>query len=452
VKQAPRFSATAPALRSMVGLVVAMLIAACPAAARADTIRLTYDDVSEDPAATFEEDCLGDASAEDCDARAALIEGELATLLSQLDSDEDPETLALFQASLELKSPVVQAMALRYLSRAEQDPDDFFAKVKTFFFGPDAPLGASASAVLQLSPDEGDQQLAELFDEQRPASAYAAEDLIDDPSQEGLVAACVQDTRLDLMESFAEDEQFAPAERLLMYDRFVRAAFNPTEDYPVTAFMTDASLDEVSAFFTQRFGEPLGPVAGSQERVAELTMQLLALQGQAASGDQDAIKKLQAVVDELTRAQQVASLDAYLQLSAIHAENDLVWLDGDVEDAGSQAMRAVTASEDPSLGRTVIRYINAPSSRGGYAQGDGGSSGADNDNDDGDTDSGQAGAAPEPAAGGAASADRPGTKSDDGCGCAIPGGPRRVPVVAALGLVAVLLRRRVRPRRAGSRS
>jgi MYXO-CTERM domain-containing protein len=447
MKQVPLFAAPRPALRSTLAVITAILIAVWPSGARADTIRLTYDEAGEDPAATFEDDCLGDTQAEDCDARAALIEGELVTLLSQLDSDEDPETLALFQASLELKSPVVQAMALRYLSRAEQDPDDFFAKVKTFFFGPDAPLGASASAVLQLSPEADDQRLAELFDEQRPASAYAAEDVIDDPSQEGLVAACVRDTRLDLMESFAEDEQFAPADRLLMYDRFVRAAFT-TEDYPVTAFATDASLDDVSAFFTQRFGEPLGPVAGSQERAAELTMQLLALQSQAASGNQDAIKKLQEIVDELTRVQQVASLDAYLQLSAIHAENDLVWLDGDVEDAGSQAMRAVTASEDPALGKTVIRYINAPSSGASDGQGEGGSS------DGNGNGNGQAGAASElgEGGGGAASADGPGAKSDGGCGCAVPGGPRRVPGVAALGLVVVLLRRSVRRRRAGSRS
>ena len=446
MKQLPLFAAARPALRSMLAVITAMLIAAWPTGARADTIRLTYDEAGEDPAATFEDDCLGDTPAEDCDARAALIEGELVTLLSQLDSDEDPETLALFQASLELKSPVVQAMALRYLSRAEQDPDDFFAKVKTFFFGPDAPLGASASAVLQLSSEADDQRLAELFDEQRPASAYAAEDLIDDPSQEELVAACVRDTRLDLMESFAEDEQFAPADRLLMYDRFVRAAFT-TEDYPVTAFVTDASLDDVSAFFTERFGEPLGPVAGSQERTAELTMQLLTLQNQAASGNQDAIKELQEIVDELTRVQQVASLDAYFQLSAIHAENDLVWLDGDVEDAGTQAMRAVTASEDPALGKTVIRYINAPSSGASGGQGEGGSNGNGNGNGNG-----QAGAASELGEGGAATASGPGSKSDGGCGCAVPGSPRRAPGVAALGLVVVLLRRSVRRRRAASRS
>lgn len=407
--------------------------------AQADTIRLTYDDTQADPAETFDQDCLGETPGEDCDTRATMIEGELVTLLSQLESDEDPETLALFQAALELQSPVVQALAVRYISRAEQEPDDFYSKVKTFFLGPDAPLGVASAAVLQTSAEVGDQELAQLFDEQRPASAYAPQDVIDDPSEERLLAICIQDARLNMMESFTEEEQFAPADRLLTYDRFVRATFNPTEDYPVTAFVTDASLDDVSEFFTKLFGEPRGPVAGSQERLAELSMQLVELQGQAAGGDQEAIKQLQALVEELTQVQQVATLDAYLQLSAMHAENDLVWLDGGIDEVATQVMRGVTVGEDALLGKTVLRYINAPGSPLGGNNGEGGHNGegdglAGAPSDPGDT----------PNDGGAASVGNPGSKSDGGCGCAIPGAPRQAPTVAAFSLLALLLRRTVR--------
>jgi hypothetical protein len=416
-----------------------LIIVTLCSGARADTIRLTYDDTQADPAETFDEDCLGDAPAEDCDTRAALIEGELATLLSQLESDEDPETLALFQASLELQSPVVQAMAVRYLSRAEQEPDDFFSSVKTFFLGPDAPLGVSSSAVLQTSAEVSDQELAQLFDEQRPAAAYAPQDVVDDPSEERLLAACIQDARLNMMEFFSEEEQFAPADRLLTYDRFVRATFNATEDYPVTAFVTDAGVDEVSEFFSKLFGEPHGPVAGSQQRLTELTMQLVELQGQAAGGDQDAIKELQALVEELTQVQQAASLDTYLQLSTMHAENDLVWLDGGIDEVATQVMRAVTVGEEPLLGKTVIRYINAPGSTLGGSNGEGGNNG------EGD---GVAGASSEPgdtpSDGGAASEGNPGSKSDGGCGCSLPGAPRHASSLAAFSLLVWLLRRTAR--------
>ncbi|HYQ29812.1 MAG TPA: MYXO-CTERM sorting domain-containing protein, partial [Polyangiaceae bacterium] len=242
---------------------------------------------------------------------------------------------------------------------------------------------------------------------------------------------------------FSEQDQFEPAERLLMDDRFVRATFSPTEDYPVAAFVTDASLETVSEFFSKRFGEPHGPVAGSQQRIAELTVQLTELQSQAAGGDQKAIEKLRAVLEELASVQEIASLDAYLQLSAIHAENDLVWLDGNVEDAATQVMRVVTAGEDHELGKTVIRYINAPASQLG---GSGGEGGTDDGSGNGDDD-GQAGTSSSPSDAGAPSQSPPGPTSDGGCGCAIPGAPRQASTFAALGILALLLRRARRCRR-----
>lgn len=425
--------------RAWLGLLAALLLFAGASPARADTIRLTYDDTGADPAETFEEDCLGDTPADDCDTRAALIQGELVTLLSRLESDDDPETLALFQSALELDSPLVQAMAARYVSRAESQPDGFFSEVRAFFFGPDGPLGATASAVLQTSGDETDQKLGKLFDEQRPLSAYAPAPASDDLSDDHLLAACIADARLDRMESFSATEQFQPAERLLMYDRFVRAGFDFSQDYPVTAFVTDEKPDDVAAFFSQRFGEPYGPVAGSQERVVEISNELATLQAAAAGGDQQAIKKLQALVDELQKVQQVASLDVYLQLSSIHAENDLVWLDGDITQAATQAVRAVTVGEDDTLGQTVIRYINAPAGELGSG---GAGSGAGE---------GQAGAPAEPGEtpeAGAAGADdgRSTSKSDSGCGCQVPGAPLQGPPLW-LGLLPaawLLSRRRVR--------
>lgn len=430
------------ALKKLAFLALALGIVSSSSLARADVIRLDYAEEQIDPALTFDEDCLGDEPAEDCDVRAAMIEGELVTLLSRLEGDDDPETLALFQASLELESPVVQAMAVQYLSRADQQPDDFFGKVKTFFFGPDAPLGVSSSAVLQTSADETDQRLAELFDEQRSASDYASQPPSEEPPLEGLLEATVKDARLNQMSSFSDTEQFQPAERLLMYDRFVRPIFDPTSDYPVTAFATDESLDDVSAFFSERFGKPVGPVAGVQQRVAELTQQLVALQSAAAGGDQDALKRIQAIAEELEQVQQVSNLDAFLQLSALHAENDLVWLDGEIDDVSLGAVRAITAGQDALLGKTVIRYLNAPTT--GSSGGGAGTAGAGNGNGDGDGNS-SAGVPSDPGSspgsGGAAEPARDSSGADDGCGCAVPGGSRTGSGLVALSLLAWALRR-----------
>ena len=129
----------------------------------------------------------------------------------------------------------------------------------------------------------------------------------------------------------------------------VFALLDPTQDYPVTAFVTDANVEDVSAFFTELFGDPYPPSADSEERLNELSMQLIELQGAAAGGDQEAIKKLIALSDELTQVQQAASLQSYLQLPAIHAENDWVFLDGSIDDFAMSPARAVTVGEDALL-------------------------------------------------------------------------------------------------------
>ncbi len=412
--------------------------------AQADVFRLTYEEAAADPAETFEEDCLGETPAEDCDVRSALIEAELVALLSRLEHDKDPATLALFQSALELESPVVRAMAVRYVSRAGETPTDFLSTVKTFFFGPDAPLGVASAAALDLSEDESDRQLAELFREQRPAYRYAAppnlQEETDEPESE-LLLACAQDARLELMPAFAEDEQFAPAERLLMYDRFVRGTFDPELDYPVTTFLTQSSVEEVSEFFTPLFGEPHLPAADGEQRLQELNAQLLELQGRAASGDREAIEEMQRVIEEMTALQEEVVVGTFLQLPAIHAENDLVFLDGTVEDLYTAPVRAVTVGADELLGGTVIRYINAPagSQEPGSDGGNGGAPGDDPPGEGGASASGNG----EGGTGGDAD-DGSDRSSSDGCGCSVPRRTSSLAAFSLLPLMAWLLRRRRR--------
>jgi hypothetical protein len=62
------------ALVRLRALLSALLLAAWSSNARADLIRIPDDGTADDPAATFDADCLGETQADDCDARAALIE------------------------------------------------------------------------------------------------------------------------------------------------------------------------------------------------------------------------------------------------------------------------------------------------------------------------------------------------------------------------------------------
>lgn len=414
-------------------LVAAVLLSVWSSIARADLIRGEDDLTAADASETFGADCLGETQAEDCDTRAAMIEGEIVMLLSQLEGDFDPATQALFESALELESPVVKTMAVSYLSRTETQPTDFFTNVKTFFFGPDAPLGVTSSAALEGLAEPSDQELASLYQEQRDPSDYAPQEVTQDEEQADnrLLQASIKDSRLSMMLSFSEEERFAPAERLLMYDRFMTAAFDPTQSFPVTAFSTDASLDDVSAFFTELFGEPLPPPANNEERIEEVAMRMQELQTAAGMGDQDAIQELIALSEELQQLQQGSLLQAYLQLPALHAENDLIWLDGKLEDFAMTPTRAVMAGEDALLGQTVIRYVNAPPATGAGGNGQGG---AGDDEPPGDDDS--------PGEGGAG--ERASKSGDDGCGCSVPGAPTSSVGLLALSVLALLLRRKRR--------
>lgn len=411
----------------------AVLCALCAPMAQADVLRLGYDDTAVDPAEDFDDACLGDEVAADCETRVALMEGELVMLLSQLEADSAPETETLFREALELDSPVVQALAVRYFARADPQPDDFFSKLKTFLFGPDAPLGVSAAEALDDSGDADDEALADLYREQRSLADYGVGP-IDEAADEELILSCTNDARLELMGSFSAAEQFAPAQRILMYDRFVAELLDPTLDYPVTSFVTDASLEDVADFFSERFGEPYGPVAEIEARIQRLSAELAPLQAAAANGDPAAMKAWAEAVQVLTAAHEELSTGAYYQLSSIHAEKDLVWIDGDAPDIAERLPRAVTAGEDPLLGKTVIRYINAPreapANPGEEPNGSGGESGAPPGN-------GSAGEG----LGGDGEPDASPSASDDGCGCSMPGAPARSAEVTGLALLALMLRR-----------
>lgn len=419
-------------IHSLLAVLAAFVITLLGSApARADIFRLTYDEeAAVDPAETFDADCLGETPAEDCDVRSALIEGELVALLSRLENDKDPATQALFESALELESPVVRAMAVRYLARAAEKPTGFLSTVKTFFFGPDAPLGVASAEALYMSEDQSEQALAELYGEQRPAFNYEPPPIADDETTEvesELLLACTQDARLDLMLSFAEEEQFAPAQRLLMYDRFVTGAFNPSLNFPVTAFLTDAPVEEVTEFFRELFGEPHVPVAHGEERLQELTEQVLELQGAAAGGDREAIEELQRVMEELAALQEEVTLGSFLQVASFHAENDVIFLDGTLENLYDGPVRAVTLGHDEQLGGTVIRYVNAPVGQASPGPG-GGEGGAPGDDE-------------QPSGEGGAS-ERPTRGTDDGCGCSVPGRPSPYAALALLPGLAWLLRRR----------
>lgn len=392
-------------------------------AAAANSFNFDFAEPGADPTADFDAVCLGDEPADDCDARAAVIESELFTLLVMLENDDDPATVALFTEVLEHGSPALQSVAVGYFSRTQTAPSDFLSVVKTFFFGGEAQLGTSAANVLALEADSDDQELGNLFREQRSPSDY--EPRYAGGDADALAAVCLKDARLNLMGSFGRQEQFAPAERLLMYDRFVVDFMDLTVDYPVTAFATEADIDEVTEHFTELFGKaPNPPVGESQAKLLAITEEMVALQVDALNGDMDAIARIQELGEQMSELQNAVTLGNRLQLAGIHAENAVFWVDGDAEDATQPLPRAVAVDHDVLLDRVVIRYLNG-------AVTDGATSGEDDPDEEGDP-SNEPG--DEDADGGAADDDDPDdddsddspkpnaepTSKDSGCGVARP--------------------------------
>lgn len=422
---------------AMFALFASLCCCLYPARAAADVIRGSgSEEAGVAPDVGFEEECLGDTAAEDCELRASLMEGELASLLAQLEGDSDPATRKLFQGALDVDSPLLNDLALAYMKRVGEPPEGFLEKAKSFFFGTDAPLAVSAANALDQAPEQADRDLAATLAEGRKAADYAPTQPLTPDENNPLLVASIRDARFDVMQSFADEEVFSPADRLLMYDRIIRALPPPEPDYAVSAYMTDATVDEVAQFFTQLFGEPLGTLAQANADYEELTLQLAPLQTAAASGDRSAIDQLSALTSHLRQVQGVLTLGGLLQLETIHAENDQLWLDGTVQDFFKSPRRAVTVGHDEALDKTVIRYVNA-----GIASAGKGSGG-----------SGSAGAAPGPddSAGAGGANERADESGGSGCGCNVPGGSHPSAVFTVLALVALCGFRARRLSRAGA--
>src|SRR5690606_26620681 len=325
----------------------------------ADSFSYDFSEPGSDPAANFDEACVKDdldAEAQRiCDARAAAMEAELVTHLLTLEGDDDPETLALFREAIDLDSPAVRAVAVQYLSRNDNAPSGFLDHVRAFFFGTEPHLGAVAANVLTQS-SANDETLGKLYHEQRNAGDY---DSVYGANDERLAEACLKDARLDLVSSFSAAEQFAPAERLLMYDRFAVDFSDATVDYPLTAFVTDEPFNDVSKHFTKVFGKkPYRPLSESQAELNAVTEQLIELQLDAVNGDQAAIRKVQELGDQMSELQEAVALGGRLQLEYLRAPNDVFWVETPHNDVLGPLPRAVSIGEDELLGRVVIRYLS----------------------------------------------------------------------------------------------
>jgi hypothetical protein len=369
--------------------------------ARAETFVIDYEGrTAVDPAEGFEADCLGTTEAADCAQRAALLTGELVEVLGTLEGYADAETTALFETAATLADPRLQALSVRYFANRAELPSDLWSQLKTFFFGPDASVGQPSAELLQRSLDEADQELARLYLEGRSGEGYGGSlpsaSGADDPWAE----ACARDAQLDAVDAFAEDTRFTPATRLLMIDRFISSFTDVETQIPVTGFVTDESVAKVTAHFTALFGrEPYPPVATSQTKLAELNMELVALQERLLAGDTTAGERLAEVVDEMQVHQTAAALAGALGLEQMGAADHVYWVDGVPEDVYTSPLpRAVAVGTDAQLARTAIRYINgqngdapAPGDGDGDGDGDGtdgGTGGGDGDGQPGEGDTG----------------------------------------------------------------
>lgn len=339
----------------------ASVVALLSAPVHADSFTIPYTEPGSDAAENFEADCLGETIADDCEARAAAMESELFSLLVTLESDDTAETVALFRETLELDAPLLQVLAVQYLSRTAQEPTDFLDKVEAFFFGTHPKLAAVAADTLSFTDDETSAELSARFREQRSSSDYApfVTDVESDV-EEPLLSACLADARVNAMDSFAVDEQFQPAERVLMYDRFIYDFQETSVDYPVTSYVTDASVDDVVEHFSELFGkDPYPPSLETQLEVQSLSAEMAQAQLDALDGDMDAIAKLQDLSDRLLELNDALVAASRLQLDGLYAGNDVFWMDGDAAvDNTGPLPRAVSVGEDELLGRTVIRYVH----------------------------------------------------------------------------------------------
>jgi len=314
-----------------------------------------------DPADTFEADCLGATEAPDCATRAALLESELVENLGVLEGLSDTDTVALFESAVSSGSAQLEDVGLRYFSRRGNVPADLWTSVKTFFFGPDSTTGQPSAELLAMSSDATDQRLSDKYLKLRSGSDLGGSLPSHAGAEDEWAAACVRDVELDEVGSFSEAERFQPATRLLMIDDVLPSGFGTDMTLvPVSGFVTDSSLADVEAFFTRVFGKaPYPPSAETETKLASLNAELVQLQGRLTSGDQQAIKRFQEVVDETTSLQAALTAGSRLGLDPEDTGDHKFWYDGDPSGGFTDPLpRAVVFGTDPLLKRTVIRYVN----------------------------------------------------------------------------------------------
>lgn len=419
---------------------IASLMLLLASNAHATTFSIDYTDrPSADPAEGFEVDCLGPTEAEDCADRAAALQAELVDVLGSLSWRNAPEDSALFEALVSINDPRLQEVGLRYFAR-QAPPATLWDKAREFFFGPDANTGHPSAEILAQSSEEIDQALAETYLTGRSQSARGG-DLPDGSGEtDSWAQGSADDALFDEVYPFTEEERFANASRLLMIDRFNIDLYSgePTlPSIPVTGYVTDASIEEVSAHFNSVFGSKPYPSANaSRDAQQALFNELLALQQRLAGGDMSVLKRLEEIPNELETAQTATLLATRLNLEGLGCGDHIFWTNTPSEEATTGPLqRAVVVGTDAQLDRTVLRYISgavgAPTSSDGGAAGTGGIDGSG-----GRAQGGRSGNAGANNAGTGS-----GTKHDDsGCGCSLPGRSSSLTPWAVVGMALGLLR------------
>jgi hypothetical protein len=391
----------------------------------------------------FDIACLGTAEAEDCPERAAALQAELVESLNELAWDDDPATAALFQDLLAANDPQLKELALRYFAR-QTPPPSLWGQVRTFFFGPDAVVGQPSARILSQSSEDADRTLAQAYYVTRPTSERGEDLPLGIGETDSWAKASADDATLDEVYPFTESERFPNATRLLMIDRFSHDPFSadPTAaTVPVTGFVSDASIDEVSAHFTSVFGrQPFPSAKATRDAQQALTDELVSLQQRLASGDTSAAQRLQELATELEALQTGQLLAARLELDALDCSEHVFWTKATSANATKGPLqRAVVVGTDATVGRTVIRYISGVTSADPQSGGGGATSNGGRSSSLGGTGTARGGTGATSAAAGTAGAQAGGSS---GCGCALPRHANPPALLWAIAALALAMKRR----------
>jgi hypothetical protein len=411
--------------------------------ASATTFAVDYDSVEQATTDdTFELDCGGAVEDEtpDCAERAAALHAELVDLLASLSGESDAETVALFESVGKMNDPQLQEIALRYFAYHQETPADLWDKAREFFFGPEALVGRSAAELLKTSQAELDQQLADAYLEGRPTPNHGGDLPMGSGFDDSWALGCSQDAVLDALPDFEESEVYPDATRLLMLDRYLVdfAATDPDpQGVPVTAFVSSASLDDITAHFKGVFGaDPYPPLSEIEARQKEISDEFQTL-AQNPSGP-DVAKRIQELYAELNKLQTALVIASRLGLDDEELASHVFWADLPASTATSEPIpRAVTLGTDTRVDGAVIRYYNGSWSDGASSGAPSGSRG----------DESSAPSAGDDAAGEGGAATRGSGHGSSGCDCSFARSSHLAGTSTLLLLCAGLLRRRrhVRP-------